>query len=224
MASFKLNIAHVTGCPPPKTLADALEEFGLPESEEFGVLQHSATSEAVFGTIIRRTQQAVQKIDAENKEVTSSPVEKVTLYPFGVKPSTGVLEVYAGSAAGIEQVGNFFAGCLALPTVVEAIELDIPSAIEKLTKTAQRFQLRGLRVNEYAHNSYMLGVYAPKFLDSAHGMEFMEKYSQFIANAQVRFQGPSGKVNVTLTPKASFAFSCNEDDQPTVQSVLRKLV
>ena len=224
MASFKLNIAHITGCPPPKTLAAALEEFGLPESEEFGVLQFSATSEAVFGTVVRRTQQAVQRVDPESKEVTSTAVEKVTLYPFGVKPSTGVLEVYAGSGTGLEQVGNFFAGCLALPTAVEQIELDIPSAIEKLTKAVQRFQLKGIRVNDYAHNSYMLGVYAPKFLDSTHGMEFMEQYSQFIASAAVRFQGPSGKVSVTLTPKTNFAFSCNEDDQPTVQSILRKLV
>lgn len=224
MASYKLTIARIQGCPAPAKLAELLEKYGLPEGDEFGVLNYSATSETVFGTVIRRVQQAVQKLDAEAKEVTAAPVEKVVLYPFGVKPSTGRLEIYAGSAAAIEQLGAFLASSLGLSTVVEPLEVDIPSALNNLMKNVQKFQLRALRVSDYAHNSYMTGTYGPKFLDSQHGQEFLEEYAEQVVSASVKFQAQKGRANATLTPNACFAFSCNEDDQPVVQSILRKLV
>jgi hypothetical protein len=224
MASYRLNVARIQGCPPPAEMEKAMAAFGLPESEEFGVLNHSATDAAAFGTVVRKTRQAVQTLDEESGEVTSSAVEKVQVYPFGVRPEGEVLEVYAGSATGLDQLGVFFSSCLALPTVVEPIELDVLSGIEKLSKRTQRFQLRAARVSDYAHNSYMSGAYAPKFLDSEHGMAFLEEYADFVAAAQVRFAGPSGRVNVHLSPKACFRYSCQEDDQPTVQGILRKLL
>lgn len=224
MASYKLNIARIRGCPQPEQLAAAMEEFGLPETEEFGVLNQTAAGESLFGTIVRKTQQAVQSLNPETQEVTARPVEKVTVYPFAVRPATEILELYAGSATGIEQIGVFFGSCLALATVVEEIELDIPSAVQKLEGITQRFQLKNVRIDEYAHNAYMAGPYAPKFLDSQHGKDFMDEHAEHVRSAQVRFQGPSGRVNVTLTPKTCFSYSCNEDDQATVQSILRKLL
>ena len=224
MASFKLNVGRVSSCPPPAEMAAKMQAFGLPKSEEFGVLNVSSTEESVFGTIARKTQQAVQRLDPETGQVTSEAVEKVALYPFGVKPSAEILEVYAGPAGAIEQVGLFFSGCLALPTVVENIELDVASAVAKLSSSTQRFQLRSVRVKEYAANSYMAGPYAPKFLDTQHGVDFMEEYAEYVTTAGVRFQGPTGRVTVNLTPKASFGYSCAEDDQPTVQIILRKLL
>src|SRR5690242_13616059 len=117
MASFRLNIARIQGCPPPKQVLGAMEKFGLPPSEEFGVLSQQGTDSTIFGTIIRKTQHAVQRLDPESRELTSSPVEKVTLYSFGIKPSIERLEVYSGSAAAIEQVGTFLSSCLAMPTL-----------------------------------------------------------------------------------------------------------
>jgi len=224
MASFRLNIARIRGCPGPGELIEAMEEFGLPDSEEFGVLNCSASGPSAFVTVIRKTEQAVQRLDVEAREVTTAAIEKVTVYPFGVRPGSEVLEIYAGSAAGIEQVGLFLAGCLALPVVVEPIELDIASAIDKLSERTEKFQLRSLRVTEYAHNSFMSGPYSPKFLDSEHGRDFMEEYVDYISAASVRFVAPTGRVTVTLSPKACFAFSCNDEDQPFVHSILRKLV
>jgi hypothetical protein len=223
MASFKLNIARIRGCPKPEEVEAALSEFGLPETEEFGVLSHSATGEAVFATIIRKTQQAVQKLDEETNEVTSTAVEKITVYPFAVRPQTEVLEIYSGPAGGIEQLGVFFSSCLAFPTLTEPVELDILSAIEKLAAETQRFQLRSARVSDYAHTSYMAGPYTPKFLDSEHGKDFLNEHAEHLQSASVKFQGPSGRVNLTLSPKTCFSFSCHEDDQPAVQSILRKL-
>ncbi|MGC9453310.1 MAG: hypothetical protein ACP5HU_00450 [Phycisphaerae bacterium] len=224
MASYRLNVARIQGCPAPKDVDQAMADFALPETEEFGVLNHSATSAAAFGTMVRKTQQSVQTLDEEAGEVTASSVERVQVYPFAVRPEAEILEVYAGSASAIEQLATFFSSCLALPTVVETIELDVLSAIEKLSKSTQRFQLRSARVSDYAHNSYMAGAYAPKFLDSQHGVNFLEEYADFVSTAQVRFAGPSGRVNVHLSPKACFRYSCHEDDQATVQSILRKLL
>jgi len=223
MATYKLNIARIRNCPPPQKVLAAMESFGLPETEEFGVLNCSSNERSVFATIIRKTQQALQRLDAKTHEVLSAAVEKVHVYPFGVRPDAEVLEVYAGPAGAIEQVGLFLASGLAMPVVVEPIELDIPSAIAKLARR-ERFQLRSLRVSEYAHNSFMSGPYAPKFLDSEHGREFLDEYADFAKAAGVRFQGPTGRVSVTLRPTAAFSFSCAEDDLPTVQAILRKLI
>ena len=224
MASYKLNLATIRGLPAPREIVQAMTRFGLPEAEEFGVLNCSATEQAAFATIVRKTQQAMQKLDADTKEVTSAPIERVTIYSLAVLPQSERLEVYTGAASGIEQMGIFFSSCLAMPTVTEAVELDIPAAIAKLEKATQKFQLRSVRVSDFAHNSYMSGIYAPKFLDSQHGLEFVEEYAEALASAAVRFAGPTGRVNVTLAPKACFRYSCNEDDVPTVQTILRKIV
>ncbi len=93
MASFKLNIARIRGCPPPKKLAEAIEEFGLPETEEFGVLSHSATQEVAFATVVRKTKQAVQRLDAKTSEVITDTIEKVTVYPLAVRPASELLEI-----------------------------------------------------------------------------------------------------------------------------------
>jgi len=223
MATYKLNLARIQNCPRPKSLAEAMESFGLPETEEFGVLNHSATDKAVFATIIRKTQAAIQRLDEQTREVTAAAVEKVTVYPFAVQPSREVLEIYAGSAAGIEQVGTFLASCLQLPTIVEPIELDIPSAVDKLAADTRKFQLRSIRVSEYAHSSYMSGPYAPKFLDTQHGMDFLAEYADFVTAAGVRFATQSGRATVHLSPKACFSYACGEDDTAEVQSVLRQL-
>lgn len=224
MASFRFNVARIKGCPSPEEVAQAMEEFGLPETEEYGVLNYSVTDDTLFGTIIRKTQQAIQKLDAETREITAAPVEKVTVFPFAVKPAMEHLEIYAGGNTAIEQVGMFFSSCLAFATVTEAIEVDVVSALEKLQENTQRFQLVSIRVSDYAHNSYMIGPYIPKFIDSQHGLDFLNQYLEALQSATVRFAGPSGRVNVKITPNACFSFSCSEDDEPVVKSHLRKLV
>ena len=224
MATYKLNIARIRGCPAPEEVIEAMNSFGLPETEEFGVLNCSSNAQTAFGTIIRKTNQAVQKINPETKEVTATAIEKITIYPFSLTPGRETVEVYAGSASGIEQVGLFMSSCLAMPTVVDAIELDVASAIEKLAKSTNHFQLRSIRVSDYAHNSFMAGPYSPKFLDSQHGIDFLDEYVDFATTASVRFAGPTGRANVTLNKKACFSFSCTEDDHPAIQLILRTLV
>lgn len=223
MASYKLNIATVHGCPPAAQVAKAMEEFGLPEDAEFGVLNVTSTPQAVFGSVVRKTRQSLPQLDAATGEVTASAVERVTIYPFSVKPGAEILEVYAGTATAIEQVGLFLGGQLSLPTVVEPIERDVTDMVEKLSKLTERFILQSVRVNDYAHNSYMAGPYVPKFLDSDHGRDFMAEYADQVTAARVRFAGKAGRIGVTLSPKACFGYSCNEEDQALAQNLLRKL-
>ncbi|NLW86456.1 MAG: hypothetical protein GXY38_06245 [Planctomycetes bacterium] len=222
MASYKLNIARIRGLPSASAVLDALNDFGVPEDEEFGVLNASGTSTAVMATVIRRTRQAVQQLDNETHELTCAGVEKVTALPLAAVPGKELLELYAGSPAGIEQIGVFFSGSLALPTVVEAVEVDVPAAIESLTQQ-KKFQLVTVRVSDFAHNSFMIGPYAPKFQDTRHGMDFIEKYLAGVTSATVKFVGPTGRVTLTVAPNACFRYSCHEDDTPNVQALLRGL-
>ncbi len=224
MATFKINFATCKGLEDPATIVAAMEEYGFAETEEIGVLHASAAAGAAFGTLVSRTNFAVQKIDPESREVLNETVERVTLIPFGAFPEAHRLEVYAGSAKTIEEVGSFFSSGLAMSVVTDPIELDLQSSVEKLMETTERFQLRAIRVTDYAANSYMIGTYAPKFMDTDHGLQFLEEYVEALKTVQVRFAGPSAKANATLTPNACFSYSCAEDDQPEIQQILRKLV
>lgn len=225
MASWKMTFARVEACPPPDEVREAMEEHGCPENEEFGVLNPATTSQGIFATVIRRTRQAVPALDTEAGEVVTQAVEKVVAMPLAIFPDRSRMELYAGPASAPETVGQFLASSLALPAVVHPIELEIPSAVEKLRAEAQRFQLRSVRVSEYAHSSYMSGPYTPKFLDTEHGMDFLQQYAEFVTSASVRFQGPAGMVTVHLTPKAAFRYTAaGEDDSAAIQAMLRRLI
>ena len=223
MATYKINIAACRGLDEPAAMVKAMEAYGLAESEAMGVLHASVAGGAAFGTLVRRTNVAIQRVDAKTRELVSQSVEKVTLIPFGAFPQAEQLEVYAGSAGTIKEVEAFLGGALTMAVAVDPIELDVQTAVEKLMKSTQKFQLRAIRVSDYAANSYMIGPYAPKFMDTEHGLKFLEQYAEAIQTAQVRFAGPGGRAAATLTPAACFSYSCPEDDQPHVQQILRKL-
>ena len=224
MATFKFNLASLDHCPDPKTVVEAMEEFGLPDGDEFGVLNSTASDKAIYATVIRRTQQAVQRLDDETREVLTTAVEKVSVLPMGLFPARQRLELYEGTASSIEQIGAFLGSALALPAVVNPIEVDVVSAVRRLREQTERFQLRAARIREYAHSSYVAGPYGPKFLDSESGLEFLEEHAEDVTSASVRFQGPGGRATVTLAPNACFRYSlANEDDKPAIQSLLRKL-
>lgn len=219
-----MNFASCKGLEGPAEMVSALEEFGLAEGEDMGVLHATASPAAAFATMVRRTRLAVQQLDKGSREVLTASVERVTLIPFGAYAGKNRLEVYAGSATAIEQVGTLLSSGLSLAVVTEAVEFDVSAAVERLMKETQRFQLRAVRVSDYAANSYMIGPYAPKFMDTEHGLKFLEEYAEALKSVQVRFAGPTARCNVTLTPGACFSYSCAEDDQPAIQQILRGLV
>jgi len=224
VASYKLNIASCRGLPAADEIVRGLEEFGLAEGEPYGVLDASQGSGAAFGTLIRRTNMPVKRIEPKTRQVLTEAVERVALVGFGAFPAAERLEAYAGSASALKDVDALLTTGLALAVVTDPIELDVLSCVEKLMKNTQRFQLRSVRVTDYAANSYMIGAYVPKFMDTDHGLQFLEDYAEALKSAQVRFAGPTARVNLTITPNACFSYSCSEDDQPAVQEIVRKLL
>ena len=224
MASFQMNIGSLDHCPPPAKVVEAMKEFGLPDGGEFGVLSHVGNDSIVQAIVIRRDRKVLKTLDGETHEVAETPVDCVVQIPVGLFPRRSRIETYDGGVTGIELMGAFLGSALALPAVVNPLELDVLAMVRRIMETTERFQLRSARLREYAANSYVSGSYAPKFLDTQSGLDFLEEHAEYVDNAVVRFQAPGGRATVTVSPKACFRFSvANEDDKPAVQQLLRKL-
>jgi hypothetical protein len=201
-----------------------MEDFGLRDDEAFGVLNCTASEKAVLGTVVHRTMQDIQQLDEETGEIASRSVAKVNVYPLGIFPAAGRIETYGGAPTGLDRIAEFFASGLALPTIITQIEVDVVAAIDKLYRSTTKFQLKSIRISEYAHSSYVCGPYAPKFLDTEHGRDFLAEYADFVTAAGCAFMGEHGRVTVSLKPKANYSYSLsNEDDNSAIQSILRKL-
>jgi hypothetical protein len=206
-----------------------MEAYGVPPSEEYGVISCQVSALAVYATLARRTHITVGQLDAATKAPTAMPVEKVTLIPIGIRPHHKILEVYAGGYNRVQDAAAFLSACLALPIVVDPIETNIESMLEKLAQMymdgeIKALQLKSVRCSDYSSNSYMIGPYTPKFLDSEHGKDFVHEHSEALTGATVRFAGSKKKVTVKLSSQASFGYSCDEDDQGQIQKILRQLL
>jgi len=225
MASYRITFGYIRQSPDAATLGAALAAYGLPDDDEFGVLNANVDRQAAWATLVQTTVQDVTRLDRQAGELVGETIEKAKAIPMKIIPGENRLEVYAGPASIIETVQVFFAGGAALPVVIEPITIDIPGAVEKLASRTKRFQLKKFRTKTYCHNSYMSGPYAPKFLDNQHGQDFMEEYAEKAAAATVRFQMPSGPATVHLSPTASFSYSVkDENDVEAIQKLLRELL
>jgi hypothetical protein len=223
MVSHTFNIARVTGLPPVKRLAAALDAFGLPDDGLFGVLEATASKEAVLGTVVFRCSQTVRSVDPTTRAVVLSEIDKVIVYPFTAYPAKGIIEVRAGSTNGLSRLQDFLAKCLSTTVEVEPIDLEISMAVRKLNSQTKRFLVRSVRIEHYAAKSYMSGTYSPRFADSDHAMDFIEANPGLTA-ASVRFAAPSGIVSLQLNSRSCFRYTCDEDENSSVQAILRKLV
>jgi hypothetical protein len=223
MASFRLNVARIRGLPPVKDIVSALKQFGMPAKGEFGVISYAGTADSVTAEIIHRSRELVGRLDPTGQKVIPTPVERIIAYPFQVSPAKERLEIHAGAANGIEKIGTFMASHLSLTVTTELVELDVVRAVGKLSSRVERFRLHSVRLEGYAYNSYMVGTYSPRFLDSEHGLEFLAEHDEGVLSACVRFVGPNGRVSLIITRNACFTYSCEEADQDFAKTVLRRL-
>jgi len=225
MASYKINFARINNCPDANAIFKAMKSFGMPNDAPMGILGCKIVGDGVSADIVFLEQVSIRRLNREELEIEDATVEKATVYPVGIFPARGILETYDGGASGIEEVAAFLAGCLLLPTFIDHIEIDLPATVQKLREKTQRFQLKKLRATEYAHSSYASGPYAPAFLDTPHGEEFLEEYVDYMAAATVQFQMDCGKSTLHLGTKACFRFSVKDDqDKDKVHSILRELL
>lgn len=226
MASYKLNIARVRGLPTASELTELLAAYGIRPEEEFGIQPDSVAGgeQVVSAVLLNRTARDLVSEDPATGRGSLKRVESLAIYKFRLWPGREQLEVCSGGAKSLELLGLFLSGSLALPTVTECHELDLIELVDLLGGSMQRFSIKTARVTDYAHNSYMIGPYAPKFSSLEHGMGFIREHEAALASVTVRFVIQSSRVTLTLTPKACFGFSCHEDVVSQVIVLLRGLV
>jgi len=223
MASYTLNIARTRGCPTAGELRKKLTDYGVQPETGFAVLDVAKGSAFVRGTLVRLVAQQYPHLDGEAEQLDTQVVEKAVALPLSLWPGKGRLEIAAGSKTGIEDVGAFLASELALSVVVDPIEIDLVDAVEWLAANANRFQLRSATISDYAHNSYMIGKYSPKFMDTDHGLKLLEGYAEATDAVVVRFV-LGARVNLTIRPSGCFSYSLkDEGDNDQVKKILREL-
>ena len=223
MASHTLNIARIRGCPKAAELRKLLADYGVQPDAGYAVLDVAKGGAFVRGTLVALVAQQYPHLDDEAEQLDTQQVEKAVALPFAIWPDKQRLEISAGGKTGIEEVGAFLASELALSTVVDAVEIDLVDAVEKLTKTASRFQLWQATIGLYAASSYVCGKYTPKFIDTDHGLKLLEEYAEAADAVVVRFIEAS-RVSLTIRPTGCFSFSLkDEEDYDQVTKILREL-
>ena len=172
VASYKLNIGMVRGCPEEAELATKMEM--LPDADErFAVLDLNHTSTALKCRLVRFTNQVVKGWNDRDREVEEVVVRKAEALPLLILPPKGIVEVQAGSIRSLEQVDVLLSQELGLAVTVEPIAFDVIDLIRKVREEVQAFQLLSAAVDLFSANSYTLGVYRPKFEDTENGLEFL---------------------------------------------------
>ncbi len=223
MASYTLNIARIRGCPKAAELHKELADYGVQASDGFAVLEVAKGGEFVRGTLVRLVNQQYPHLDGEEEQLDTQVIEKAVALPFAIWPGKNRLEITAGGKTGIEDIGAFLASELALSVVVDPVEIDLVDAVASLIEEVDRFSLRSMTISDYAHNSYMIGKYAPKFMDTDHGTKFLEEYVEGTDAVIVRFV-LGGQVNLTIRPTGCFSYSLKDEaDNDQVQKILRGL-
>lgn len=221
--AFSLYFAHLDHCPPPDVVLAAMKEYGMPEGEEYAILSSFVSDNTVFATIARTTNTEVPRVDFEVGELESRGVEKATRIAFALFPDKKRLEVYEGAPSAVEHVAAMLGSCLALPTVVNHIELDIGNTVNHFMRTMQRVNIKSAKLKAYAASSYVEGPYSPKFLDNESAVEFLDANKDEVESVRVRFYSPYGLATVTIRPDACFKFSMkDEDGQSGMQNILRQ--
>jgi hypothetical protein len=121
-------------------------------------------------------------------------------------------------------VQEFLIVALGTEVVVEAMDVDVPTAVRRLSGKVSRFAVRSVKVEHYSPKSYMAGPFSPRFSDSDHGMDFIEANPDAITSAKVTFFATAGMVTLSLNRVSCFRYTCYEDDNDMVESLLKTLI
>ena len=232
MPSFQMHIASIAGCDPDE-LVDRLKQFieGQGDSaREFVVLKYHRRkgSHAVRIDLARRIQCELQTIAAGpggKLSLTATPAARAVASTVLINTKAERIETYGPGSQSLDHAADgFLINELGLPVLWERMKVDLSAAIDKLAAEVERLRIVNTGVGDYSHNSYMIGPYTPKFLDSQHGIDFLQEYIEGVKTVRVKFAGPAGPVGLSVKPVSSFSGSIrDEDDLAYVQSICRKL-
>jgi hypothetical protein len=236
MSSYQIHLARLTGTDDAAALTAAVKEYEQtqkpPFVEQFAVLGVSGGKSAVRIAAAYCTGKeinVVTKLPGARKgpETVSLDLERVNVaIPFEmlINAKAGRLQTFGPGPKSLEMANEFLVGALAWPALTSEIEIEAQASLDTMiSQKVERLQLVSVSIGDYSHNSYMVGGYNPKFLDSQHGLDFSAEYAESINSMSVKFAGPTGKVTMKLTNKASFTFSCHEDDYDYVAAICRRL-
>ena len=236
MPSYQLHLASIAGVDDGPSLIAAVKEYAAGQTavvDNYVVLSVDGGERAVTMDLAYCTAKKITILrpSSGDKSTSKSPDLGMDVGQVGVAvpltiaicTSAGRLKTCGPGVRSLEMANEFLAGALAWPVLSNPIAVDIEKAIDHLVANTERTMIRAASVSDYSHNSYMIGGYAPKFLDSQHGLDFAHEYIEAMTSVSVQFAGPTGKVSVKLTGSASFSFSCQEDDRPYVEGMLTKL-
>ena len=223
MASYKLNIARLSGTLDATALLAQVLGIGL--NENYGILNAAGTGtdKSVAGTVAIRKESKVGKLDQEHKLVTQKLLDNYKAIPFIVWPAENLIATLAGSKASIQDVVMVLdsTGTVYLTETIEREPLELVRGL----MDRPNFKLCSARISNYAADSYTWGSYSAKFLSTESGIEFLEKNEAAIVAVGVKFNSDHArKVAVTLTPNCCFSFACKEDDELVVRGLLHGLV
>lgn len=225
MGAYRLNLATCQGLLPAAALAARLEML-KPKADddyEFAVLEVRAAESIVQADILVRSWRKVQQWDPDKKAMTEHEVRVEKVLPAMLWPEKELMATVSGGVRTLETVYVLLATELALPVVYSVVELDLLQAVQSLQKTQTRFQLKAVKHSEFASDSYTSGPFAPRFLDTVHGLEFVEEYQPAIQAVTCTFAGPSRRVRIVMRDQVGFSYSCHDDDADAVKKVLMDL-
>lgn len=226
MPSYKLNIGRITGIAGGLTADQVAESIASwPNSPDEVYFRRACivNGTVVTGNLTVLDQKTATVLKRETGDLDTKVIERADDIPYRIYPTALRVETYAGSLRGLLDLNNFLVGC-GVTLNIENIELELAKVLETLEALAlPAFRVKSVKVSDFAANSYVMGTYGPKFTDTVHGHEFVEKYGVALVGLAVAWRGNTGKVGLSLVPRSCFTFSCHEDDRESVLAVLREL-
>jgi len=235
MPSFQIHIASIA-LDNPDILVQRLDQFikrqgdALSTNSEFVVLKYHRAegSPTVRIELARRIPCNLQTIASGpggNLHLTATPAARAVASTVLINTAAERIETYGPGAKSLDHAAEgFLINELGIPVLWERMKVDISEAIDKLAADVERLRIVRTGIGDYSHNSYMIGPYSPKFLDSQHGLDFTQEYIEGVKTVRVKFAGPSGPVSLSVKPVSSFSGSIKDDDDLAyVQSICRKL-
>jgi hypothetical protein len=211
--------------------ADAMEAFGLAPTEDVGVWGGQGRSpKRLTATLAIRSRRKYSRpkpaADGPSSDLACDletvEVEHTELVEFALWPADERLEVY-GTISQFERVAEFIQFGLQAGTQSSVLVGDLNTMVDRALEMLDRAALLSARVTELARTSYMIGPYAPKFLDTDHGREFLAEYAESASTAVIRFAGPSKRACLTLSGAGAVSFTCDADDVDEVTEQVRAL-
>ena len=238
MSSYKINIALVQNCPPLLQVKVALEALGRPSDRDYGVLAvHDIVEGKLDFGLFRSRHIKVQQVEKTDGSVTTPQIIKDDLHEAmlrQVNDEVTVLEVFTGSVASIDTVGEFLSALELADNnpQINTITHDIFAKLIQLRDATDTklFAVQSAKLKGYKdpNDEKVSGTYSVKFgkdVPTENTMTFLQDHATEIESVKVKYrpEGLKKPVSITIRPSAFFTISCPEAAETQAKNICRKL-